>query len=175
MKKCLILLLVFFCVFYVECTAQSMTEFPKGYVLHAKIHNGMLTQFNSSPDVYTGGFQLIPQWTVLPGHLRLGAIAGGMYTAKQLEAQLGATVSIKLKEVPAAVFGSAGNVHLTFDYIAGTGKQQLLGGGIHVDVLNKLVLGITTHRDVALNNWWLQTSLGIRLSKIKKTKEPFNQ
>lgn len=175
MKKCKINILFSCFIFSANLCAQSPTEFPKGFVMHAKLHNGMLTRFSSLPDQYTGGFQFVPQITVVPGYWRVGLIAGGLYTHKQLEAQFGATMSLKLKEVEASVFGSAGNVHLSFDYILGTGKQQLLGGGINIDALNKLVLGITTHRDVSLNSWWFQTTLGVRLSKLKKIKEPFNQ
>lgn len=154
--------------------AQSSTEFPKGVVLYAKLHQGMVTQFNRLPDQYAGGFQFVPQITILPGRWRLGVIAGGLFMQKQLEAQLGATMSFKLKDVEASVFGSAGNVHLSFDYIVGTGKQQLVGGGINIDALNKLLLAVTAHRDVTLNSWWFQTSFGFRLNRNKKIKEPFN-
>jgi len=175
MTKHTFLISLFYCIISLNVFGQNATEFPTGYVLHAKIHNGMLTRFNSEPDQYTGGFQLVPQWTVVPGHWRIGLIAGAMYSAKKIEAQLGATMSIKLKNFGANVFGTAGNTNVSLDYIAGTGKQQLIGGGIHLDLFNKLLLGITAHRDVTLNSWWFQTSFGVRINKIKKIKEPFNE
>lgn len=174
MFYCRILLSMIYCLISIKGITQD-TEFPKGFVFHAKLHNGMITNFKNAADLYVGGFQLIPQVTVVPGKLRAGVMAGAFYGAKQLEAQFGPTISVKLKTFDAGPFGSAANVHLTGDHIWGTGKQKLAGGGIHIDLLNKLVLGITAHRDYEFETWWFQTALGIRLSKIKKTKEPFNE
>jgi len=167
--------LIFYCFICIRGIAQDATEFPKGFVMHAKLHNGMITNFHRGADLYVGGFQLVPQVTVLPGKLRMGIIAGGFYAGKTLEGQFGPTLSVKLKTFNAGPFGSAANVHLSADHIWGTNKQKLAGGGIHVDLLNKLVLGLTAHRDYEWNTWWLQTALGLRISKIKKTKEPFNE
>ena len=164
-----------FNLFFISCLAQTDTEFPPGFIMHAKLHNGMITDFHRGADLYVGGFQLIPQVTLVPGKLRAGVVAGGFYGGKIVEGQFGPTISVKLKTFNAGPFGSAANLHLTGDHIWGTGKQKLAGGGIHVDLLNKLVLGLTAHRDYEFNTWWLQSALGLRLSKIKKTKEPFNE
>jgi hypothetical protein len=169
------IILMIYCFFSVRGFAQDDPEFPKGFVMHAKLHNGMVTNFHKGADLYIGGFQFIPQFTLLPQKLRAGIIAGGFYGAKTFEGQFGPTIAVKLKTFNAGPFGSAANVHLTADHIWGTGKQKLAGGGIHVDLLNKLVLGLTAHRDYEFNTWWLQTALGLRISKIKKTIEPFNQ
>lgn len=172
---CRLFLLMIYCFFSIKGFTQDDTEFPKGFVMHARLHNGMITNFHHGADLYVGGLQLIPQVTVLPGKLRMGIIAGGFYAGKTVDGQFGPTISVKLKTFNAGPFGSAANVHLTADHIWGTNKQKLAGGGIHVDLLNKLVLGITAHRDYEWNTWWLQTALGLRISKIKKTKEPFNE
>jgi len=170
------------CLFFISsvviCTksiAQTVTEFPAGFVMHTKIHNGMITNFHRGADIYVGGFQLIPQATLVSGKLRAGLIAGGFYVGKSFEGQFGPTISVKVKTFNAGPFGSAANLQLTADHIWGTGKQKLAGGGLHVDLLNKLVLGFTAHRDYQFNTWWLQTALGLRISKIKKTREPFNE
>jgi len=99
---------------------------------------------------------------------------GGFYAAKKIDAQFGPTLSYKLKTFNANPFGSAANLHVSVDHIWGTDKQKLIGGGLHIDLLNKLVLGITAHKDYENKTWWLQTGIGIRISKIKKTPEPFN-
>jgi hypothetical protein len=167
------LLLLFFSI---KIIAQSTdTEFGKGFILHAKLHNGILTNFKTSPDLYVGGMQLIPQITLVEHKLRGGLIIGTFYEGKKLQAQFGPTISLKLKTINAGVFGSAANVHATLDNIWGTGKQKLIGGGLHIDLLNKLILGLTMHREYQFNTWWLQTALGIKLSKTKKIKEPFNE
>lgn len=167
--------LIFSTLFFTQAAAQSNTEFPPGFVMHAKLHNGMLTDFHRGADLYVGGFQLVPQATLIPGKLRAGLVAGAFYAGKNLEGQFGPTIAVKLKNFNAGPFGSAANLQLTGDHIWGTGKQKLVGGGVHLDLLNKLLLGLTAHRDYEFNTWWLQTSLGLRISKIKKTKEPFNE
>ena len=169
------LLFIFSTFISMRGMAQTDTEFPPGFIMHAKIHNGMITNFHRGADLYVGGFQLIPQVTVVPGKLKAGVIAGGFYAGKTFEGQFGPTVSVKLKTFNAGPFGSAANVHFTGDHLWGTGKQNLIGAGIHLDLLNKLILGFTAHRDYEFNNWWLQTALGLRISKLKKTKEPFNE
>ena len=166
----------FLLFFSTKIIAQSAdTEFSKGFIVHAKLHNGMITNFKNAPDLYAGGIQVIPQITLIEHTLRGGIIVGGFYAGKKVEAQFGPTISIKLKTINAGIFGSAANVHATLDHIWGTGKQKLIGGGLHIDLLNKLILGLTAHREYQFNTWWLQTALGIKLSKTKKIKEPFNE
>jgi hypothetical protein len=155
--------------------AQSDPEFPKGFIMHLNLHNGMVTNFKSGADLYVGGIQVIPQVTVVEHLLRAGVIADAFYTDKKLQAAFGPTVSIKIKTFNAGFFGSAGNLHLEFDHLWGTDEQRLAGGGIAVDLGNLLILGLTAHRDYHFNTWWFQNELGIRISKKKKVVEPFNQ
>ncbi len=157
------------------CFAQKDTEFPKGFIMHAKLHNGMVTNFKTGADLYVGGIQLVPQFTVVPHKMRAGIVAGAFYSGKTLDGQFGINTSVKLKTIKALVFGSAANVNLSAEHLWGTGKQKLIGGGINLDLLNKLVLSLTTHRDYEFKTWWLQTSIGIRISKKKKMREPFNE
>ena len=80
-------------------------EFPKNeFIMHVRLHNGMVTDFHSSPDLYVGGLQLVPQWTVVGNLLRVGAVVGGFYTNKKLQGLAGPTVSIKLKTFSLIVF-----------------------------------------------------------------------
>jgi hypothetical protein len=169
---------IFFCIYYFfvqHCFAQKDTEFPKGFIMHAKLHNGMVTNFKAGADFYVGGIQLVPQLTVLENKLRAGFVVGAFYSGKKLDGQFGINTSVKLKTIKALVFGSAANVNLSAEHLWGTGKQKLIGGGINLDLLNKLVLSLTTHRDYEFKTWWLQTSFGIRISKKKKMREPFNE
>lgn len=174
LKSTLMLLLTITSLCISKLSFAQDTEFPKGFIMHAKLHNGLITNFHRGVDLYTGGLQVIPQIGIIEHRLRAGIIAGGFYANKRWDAQFGPTISVKLKSFNAGPFGGAANLHLTADHIWGTDKQKLAGGGIHVDLLNKLVLGLTAHRDYEYNTWWLQTALGIRISKIKKTREPFN-
>jgi hypothetical protein len=165
-----ILISLFACV---TLPAQD-TEFKKGFIMHAKLHNGMITNFSSAPDFYVGGLQIVPQYTIVPNKVRVGLIGGAFYAGKKIELQGGPNVNLKLKTINASVFGGAANVNVALNHLWGSNRQKLLGGGFYLDLLNKLELGLTAHRDYNFNTWWWQTSLGIRISKTKKASEPFN-
>lgn len=157
------------------CHAQTDTEFPKGFIFYAKLHSGMVTHFDSSPDLFTGGLQLSPQMTAVPHLLRLGINAGGFFTRNKIQGGIGPVVSLKIKTfyvgLKGAAVGSAGNLHLRFDHLWGTGGQGLSGGGVIADIGNLLTLGLTGHRDYRLNDWWFQTEVGVRISGKKKIPE----
>lgn len=152
--------------------AQTDTEFPKGFIMYAKLHNGMITDFTSHPDLYVGGLQLAPQLTVMAHLLRAGVIAGGFYANKKIQGEFGPSLSLKIKtfnaKLQGATIGSFGNINLIVDHLWGTGRQRLLGGGIILDAGNLITLGITAHRDYMLNNWWFQSEIAIRISKKHK-------
>ena len=174
MKSLSIKILLFLLSFQLSAQDQD-PEFPKEFIMHLKLHNGMVTNFRgNAADMYAGGVQLIPQYTIIKKLLRGGIILNGFYTDKKLQAAFGPTLSFKLKTLHAKPFGSAGNIHVNIDHLWGTDEQRLLGGGINVDIGNRIVVGLTIHRDYNLNNWWLQNTLGLRISKLKKKPEPFN-
>ena len=168
MRKSFLIVLLMSVAYHV--TAQD-PEFAKGFIMHLRLHNGMMTNFHgSASDQYVGGIQLVPQLTLIEHKLRGGIIADGFYAGKKIQAAFGPTVSLKLKSIHAGPLGSAANIHLNFDYLIGTEKERLIGGGINADILNWVVIGISVHRDYNLNTWWFQNSVAIRISKIKKDK-----
>jgi hypothetical protein len=156
---------------FIFCQAQD-AEFPRGeFIMHMRLHNGMVTNFKgTAPDVYVGGLQIIPQYTLVQNKLRSGIIAGAFFTNKKINALIGPTISYKIKTFNAGIFGSGGNVHLSAEHLWGTQKQRLFGGGIHLDLANKLVISFMLHRDYNLNNWWLQNGIAFRISKVKQPK-----
>ena len=160
-------------ILMLQATAQD-PEFPKNeFIMHLRISNGMVTNFKSNaPDIYTGGLQLIPQYTFVGNRLRGGVVLGAFYTAKKLQALAGPTISLKLKTFNAGFFGGGGNLHLSLDHLWGTEKEKLIGGGLNLDLLNKIVLTASLHRDYGLNSWWLQTGVAFRLSKVKQPPHP---
>jgi hypothetical protein len=163
--SCLICLTIF--------VAAQDPEFPKNeFIMHLRLHNGMVTTFHSSPDLYVGGLQLIPQWTVVENHLRIGVVVGGFYTAKKLQGLAGPTISLKLKTFSLKNLGSGGNINLSLDHLWGTEQQRLLGGSLNVDIFNLIVPGISVHRDYHLSSWWLQGTIAFRISKLKKIPHP---
>ena len=128
----------------------------------------MVTNFTNTSDVYVGGIQLIPQYTFVPTKLRGGIIGDVYYTGKKIQAAFGPTISFKLKTFRAAPFGSVGNLNINIDHLWGTNKERLFGGGMNMDLGNKIVIGLSAHRDYNLNTWWLQNTLAIRISKVNK-------
>ena len=85
------------CLLSFQAPAQSDPEFPKEFIMHVKLHNGMVTNFTQAPDIYVGGIQLIPQYTLVEKLLRGGIIADVYYVSKKIQAAFGPTISIKLK------------------------------------------------------------------------------
>ena len=169
--KWLLPLLVCLCL-CVRVAAQD-PEFPKNeFIMHLRLHSGLVTDFKSSPDLFTGGLQVVPQFTVVENRLRIGLVAGGFYTNKKVQALAGPTMSVKLKTISLKQFGSGGNINLCIDHLWGTGRQRLFGGGINVELLNFIVVGATLHRDYNLSSWWLQGSLAFRISKVKQVPHP---
>jgi len=64
-------------------------------------------------------------------------------------------------------------LHINLDHLWGTDSQHLAGGGINLDLLNKLIVSLSAHRDYKLANWWIQTGIAFRISKTKQPKETF--
>ncbi|TDH28981.1 hypothetical protein EXU57_02590 [Segetibacter sp. 3557_3] len=173
--KCCILVLTLLLIGSKAVVAQNDPEFPKGFIMHLKLHDGLSGKFDSSPELFIGGIQAVPQVTVVENLLRAGLVADGFYTNKKLDGAFGPTISVKLKTLGAGIFGSAGNLQLSVDHLWGLSHQRLAGLGFAADLGNLIMLGVSAHRDYHFDNWWIQSQLGIRISKKKKITEPFNQ
>jgi len=154
-------------------TSFSQTEFPKEFITHIRLHSGMITYSNSEPELFVGGLQVIPQFTLVPNKLRGGLVAGAFYTDNNINGLFGPTISYKIAEFKGGHFGSLGNLHINLDHLWGTDEQQLAGGGINLDLLNKLIVNLSAHRDYKLANWWIQCGIAFRISKTKQPKETF--
>ncbi len=154
---------------------KTDTEFRKGYILLLKINNAVVTNFHSAPDLYAGGLALNPQFVVAEHVLRLGANAGFVYTNKKLSGIFGPMLALKIKNFDLKNLAGLANLQLIAEANWGTDKQQMAGGGLALEVLQKAQLSFTVQRDYNLNSWWLQTHIGIKLNKKKKTTPIFNQ
>lgn len=122
-----------------------------------------------------GGLQLNPQITVVEHKLRICATAGFVYANKKIAGLFGPSVAFKLKSFNLKNLAGLANLQLIAEHNWGTEKQQLLGGGIGLELLQKAMLLFTTHRDYKLNAWWIQAHVGIRLKKNKNKVPEFNQ
>lgn len=150
--------------------AQSTSdpEFTKGTILVASLNNGLSTGFKSStPDLYIGSIAFNPQITIVENILRVGANAGVVYNDKRLSGMFGPMAALKIKTLGTSHMGSYANLHLIAEANWGTNKQKMVGGGLGAEIFKKLHLGITAQRDYNLNQWWLQSFIGIKLNKSK--------
>lgn len=152
--------------------AAAQTEFPKEFIAHLKLSTGLISR-PSSPGLFVGSLQVIPQYTLVPHRLRGGLVAGAFYSARKGDGLLGPTVSLKLSEFTGGYFGSLGNLHLNAEHLWGSNSQRLVGGGLNLDLLNKLIVGLSYHRDYHFGSNWWQSAIAFRLSKVKKPKETF--
>lgn len=169
------LLSTLLCLFIFECVAQQPTEFNKGGVLLIKLNNGFISGFKSStPDLYTGGPGLNPQITVIENVLRLGANASLAYNNKKTSGLFGPMAALKITDLKTKNYGSLANVHLIAEANWGTNKQQMAGGGVGVELLQKLQVGLTAQRDYHLNNWWFQSFIAYQFNKRKKIASEFD-
>src|SRR5688572_5870365 len=164
---------LFSCSFFFSIISFSQTEFPSEFIAHIRLHSGMITYNNNAPELFIGGLQVIPQFTLVPNKLRGGLVVGGFYAYNEINGLFGPTISYKITEFKGGHFGSLGNLHINLDHLWGTDKQHLAGGGINLDLLNKLVASLSAHRDYKLNNWWIQSGIAFRISKTKQPKETF--
>jgi hypothetical protein len=151
--------------------AQAITEFKKGYVVPLEIHQGFLKSSNT-PELYLIGIQVAPQWTIWEKHLRLGPSIGGYYSADKITGVIGPRATIKLLEGPRAINSATFNVHLLTEYLFGTDKQRLLGGGVGGELYRifgrNVSLTIQYHRDLQNNVSMFRTGLSISLDKYKR-------
>ncbi|SDC60808.1 hypothetical protein [Niabella drilacis] len=159
-----------------EAQKKQVTEFTKGGILLLKLNNGFTTGFGAeTPDLYSGGLALNPQVTVIANRLRLGVNAGFVYNNKKTSGLLGPAMALKLADFrtskPMAL--AFGNLQLLAEANWGTHKQQMAGGGIGLELLQKIQLGLTAQRDYHLNQWWFQSFIAYQFNKTKKIKPQF--
>jgi hypothetical protein len=169
-NKVLDKVLVAVLVLMMSSRVSAQTEFEKGFIIHARLHSGMIT--HPEADIFVGGLQVIPQVTIVEHTLRGGVVIGGIYSFKEINGLFGPTLSLKIMEFPASVFGSAGNLHVNADYLWGTEDQRLVGGGINLDLLNKIIEHNCSH-DHNLSDWWFQSAIAFKIFNTKQKEGDF--
>ncbi len=143
---------------------QTEPEFPKGNVFYLGLTQGKNTAFNSSPDLWVGSFYFSPQFTVVPGHLRLGADAELVYTGKRTSFFAGPRIAWRIKTLKMPRLGSVLNLQLQADYLKGTKEKQCLyGGNFTIEFIQMLAFDLSAHREGNTDQWWFRAGLGIRL------------
>ncbi len=145
--------------------AQSPLEFKKGWTFPLELGQGFIKARNTS-ELYLVSLQLAPQYAIVPGRLRVGLVAGGIY-AGRLDALAGPRVSVKLTDGGKLLTASAYNVQAFADYQVGTNSQRLVGGGLALEAGQLLTLSVQLHRDLEYSTTWFRTGLALNLLRRK--------
>ena len=148
-------------------------EFPKGFSMPVELGQGF-NQPTGTP-LYLLMLQAVPQVTLVPGHLRLGAVLGGFYPATQVGVLAGPRLTVKLLEGAPILSASSFNLHLLAEFLWATAPspaegRQLLGGGIGIGSSDLATLSFKLHRDLKQSATWFQVSVGYNL--FKRTPPP---
>lgn len=149
-------------------TAQAQ-EFPSRFSMPVEVAQGF-NQPNGQSPLYLLTLQVVPQVTLLPGRLRLGAVLGGFYPGTQVGVLAGPRLTLKLLEGSSLLSASSFNLHLLGEFLWATAPapangRQLLGGGIGLGSSDLVTVAFKLHRDLNQPATWFQISLGYNLVK----------
>ncbi len=144
-------------------------EFPKGFSMPIEVGQGFNKPDKQSP-LYLVTLQVVPQVTLLPGRLRLGAVLGGFYPASRVGVLAGPRLTVKLLEGPPVFSASSFNLHLLGEFLWATAPapangRQLLGGGIGLGSSDLVTVSLKLHRDLNGSATWFQLSIGYNVVK----------
>jgi hypothetical protein len=145
-------------------------QFAKGWTFPTELAQGIQT-----PNGYIGSLQFTPSISVVEKSLRLGAGIGTVFNGNKFEAYAGPRLSLKLKGgLP--IISSADNAteFIFIEHFWGTNNNKYVGGGIGLEIFETIVLSVKTHYNYELNNYLIQTGIGINLFTKKESNDPFN-
>ena len=156
-----------------EARAQEM---PKGFALMAEVGQGFSHLSSQADDRYLATLQLVPQWTVVPGRLRAGAVLGAFYPGTRVGGLAGGRATLRILQGPPVLLASAFHVHVLAEYlpVVRTGEgtwRQWVGAGIGIETSNLLSLAVKVHRDFRTPVTYGQLAVAINL-RYKRTLPP---
>lgn len=161
-------LLLFGLFLWAGRSAQAQ-EFPKAFSLPIELGQGFNKPAGQSP-LYLVTLQAVPQITLMPGRLQVGAVLGGFYPGGRVGGLAGPRLTIKLLDGPPILSAASFNVHLLGEFLWATAPgrgRQLLGGGIGLGSSDLLTVSLKLHRDLMQPATWFQFSLGYNPAKRK--------
>ncbi|GAB3914745.1 hypothetical protein GCM10028803_60630 [Larkinella knui] len=161
MKKNALLLLLFAAVL-----RASGQDFNEKWVVPLEFSQGF-SKAPSSPELYIGQLSVSPQFKLVDKRLRAGITVGGFITSGQVYGVGGPRLALKIAKLGKIFTADAGNLHLSADYLSGTHKQQLLGGGFHADLAELLILSLNYRRDLHYRANWFQVGIAYHLYREK--------
>lgn len=146
--------------------SASGQDFNEKMVLPIELSQGFIKS-RATPELFVGQLSLAPQWKLIDRTLRAGLIAGGFFTAGNIYGLAGPQLALKIARLGKVFTADAGNVHLSANYQFGTRQQQLVGGGIHADLAEILILSLKYQRDVHNQANWFQFGIAYHLFREK--------
>ncbi len=144
-------------------------EFPKDFSLPIELGQGFNQPAGGAP-LYLLTVQAVPQVTLIPGHLRLGAVVGGFYPGGRVGVLAGPRLTVKLVQGPPALTASSFNLHLLGEFLWATrpgDSRQLVGGGIGLGSSDLIAITFKLHRDLIQPATWFQFGLSYNPAKRK--------
>lgn len=144
-------------------------DFPKNFSVLIELGQG----FNrpvGGPPLYLLTLQAVPQVTLIPGHLRLGAVVGGFYPGARVGVLAGPRLTLKVLQGPPVLSATSFNVHVLGEFLWATAPgrgRQLLGGGIGLGSSDLVAVSFKLHRDLIRPSTWFQFGLSYNPAKSK--------
>ncbi|QJD80756.1 hypothetical protein [Spirosoma rhododendri] len=142
-------------------------EFPAHFSMPVELAQGFAKPDGQNP-LYLLTLQAVPQVTLVPKRLRLGAVLGGFYPATQVGVLAGPRLTLKLLEGGTILTATSFNVHLLGEYLWATGPEngrRLVGGGIGLGSSDLITVAFKLHRDLSQSSTWFQVAIGYNLVK----------
>ncbi len=154
---------------------QTEPEFPKGWRFPLEFSQG----FAGAGENYAGSLSLGANYAVVPGHLRIGLLAGPGVLAGKLDGWGGVRLALRVKTFNTAM-GSWGNLQVQAEHLWLTRGIGLVGGGPVMEVGDLLLVGVKGYYAYSVDgdgsNGLFQLSIGLNMFKPKPSRtdnDPF--
>ncbi len=118
-------------------TSAAQPELPVGWRFPLELHQGCVQEGT----FYAGGLTLGALRTVVPGHLRLGLVAGPAVVSGRFHGHGGVRAAWRVKTFTTAL-GSWGNLQLAGEHLWYTDGVALVGGGPVVEAGELVLVGL---------------------------------
>ena len=154
---------------------QPQTEFPKGWRFPLEFSQG----FAGAGEDYAGSLSLGAHYAVVPGHLRIGLLAGPGVLHGKIDGWGGMRLALRVKTFNTAM-GSWGNLQVQAEHLWLTQGIGLVGGGPVMEVGELLLVGMKGYYAYSVDsdgsNGLFQFSIGLNMFKRKPSptdNDPF--
>jgi hypothetical protein len=151
-------------------SSSAQPEFPAGWRFPVTLSQG----FVGKGEFYAGSATIAALYTVVPGSLRAGAVAGPALVVGQLRGMGGVHLAWRVKTFNTSL-GSWGNGQLVAEHLWLTNEQALLGGGVVVEAGELVLVGLKGYWSYQPQSdrhpGWFQFSMGLNVFKKKPTVE----